>query len=176
MTTTEKRLRVFDDEFALTRQFLTLVPDDRWTWKPHEKSMEMGRLAWHLAGIPDWCAAIFEQDRMTLTPQNAEKWMSGWETQRRPELLNWFDADLPRARAALAAATDADMDRNWQLEWMGQIVIDEPRDQVHERYTIHHMIHHRAQLGVYLRMLQIPIPGCYGPSADEAAAEVATAA
>lgn len=176
MTRAEGRLRDFDEEFALTRKFLLLVPDDRWTWKPHEKSMELGRLAWHLAGIPEWCGSILRQDRMCLTPQDAEKWMTGWEGRRRQDLLRQFDADLAQARAALAATTDADMERNWQMEWMGQIVIDEPRDRVHRKYTMHHMVHHRAQLGVYLRLLGIPVPGCYGPSADDGVQEAVQAA
>lgn len=173
MTTAEKRLREFDEEFALTRKFLDLVPDDCWMWKPHPKSMELGRLTWHLADIPDWCQATLSQDVLRMTPQDMEESMHGWLKKTRAEILARFDAMLPKARTAIARLTEEDWARSWKMEWAGQIVIDEPREDVYRKYTIHHMVHHRAQMGVYLRILGIPIPGCYGPSADEEVMEPA---
>lgn len=167
MTVAEKLLPAFDEEFALTREFLTLIPNDKLFWKPHPKSMELGRLAWHLAEFPEWCLGILRQNPMRITQAEAEESAHGWETKTCAGILARFDAALPRARAALAAASDVSMAERWRMEWAGQTVIDEPRGEAIEKWTLRHMIHHRAQLGVCLRMLGVAIPGCYGPSADE---------
>lgn len=166
MTIAAKLLPAFDEEFAGSRKLLVLVPDDKLTWKPHEKSMELGRLAWHLSDFPEWCVMTFTQDSFQMTEEAAAS-MGGWKGKTRADMLARFDADLPKARAALAAATDAEMSHRWTMEWGGQTIIDEPREDVFRKWSLHHMIHHRAQLGVYLRLLGIPIPGFYGPSADE---------
>lgn len=171
MTIAEKLLPEFDEEFANARKFLALIPDDRLMWKPHDKSMELGRLAWHVADFPEWCVATFMQDTLTMGQEDAEKAAHGWRGKSRAELLARFDAELAKARVALAATSDAEMAQPWRLEWNGRTIIDEPREDVYRKWTINHMVHHRAQLGVYLRLLDIRIPGCYGPSADEMVAE-----
>ena len=175
MTIAKKMLRDFDEEFALTRSFLNLVPDDKLTWKPHEKSMELGRLAWHLSDFPEWVMVTIQQDTFRMGAEDAEKMSRSWRGKTRAEMLARFDADMPKARAALAAADDAAMERHWKMEWGGQTVVDDPREYVCRKWAMHHMVHHRAQLGVYLRMLGIAIPGCYGPSADEMPAQQAAA-
>jgi len=167
MTLAEKLLPEFDEEFASTRRFLALIPNDKMLWKPHEKSMELGRLAWHLADFPEWAVMTFAKNHYAMTPEEGEKAMNGWKGRTREEILARFDGDLTIARAALSVTTDADMDHRWTMEWAGQTIIDDPREVVYRKWTISHMIHHRAQLGVCLRMLGIVIPGCYGPSADE---------
>jgi len=167
MTCAEKLLPEFDEEFATTRKFLSLVPDDRWTWKPHEKSMELGRLAWHVADFPEWCIMTLTKEKFSMDEVESEKTMVGWKGKTQADLLARFDAELPKARAALAASSDADLAKHWKMEWGGQTIIDDPRDVVYRKWSINHMIHHRAQLGVYLRLLGIKIPGPYGPSADE---------
>lgn len=166
MTASEKLLREFDEEFAMTRKFLSLVPDDKLTWKPHEKSMELGRLAWHVSDFPEWCWTTFAKDRFAITPEDAAN-MPTWHGKTRSEMLARFDQDLPKARTALGGASEADMANHWVMEWNGQVIIDDPRDDVYRKWTVNHMVHHRAQLGVYLRLLGIAIPGVYGPSADE---------
>jgi uncharacterized damage-inducible protein DinB len=176
MTMAERMLPEFDEEFALTRKFLALVPDDKLTWKPHEKSMELGRLAWHLSEFPEWTVLTFSKDRYAMTPEQGDKAMNGWKGMARHDMLARFDGDLPLARAVLADASDEEMAQRWRMEWAGQTVIDEPREVVYRKYAIRHMVHHRAQFGLYLRMLRIPIPGCYGPSADEILEESAAAA
>ncbi len=163
----ERLLAEFDEEFAATRSFLALVPDDKLTWKPHDKSMELGRLAWHLSDFPEWCRDTFKQDFMKLTPEDGDKAMHAWKDKKRADILAKFDRDLPEARAMLAKAGDAEMAHHWKLEWGGQVLIDSPRDQVLRKWVFSHMVHHRAQLGVYLRLNGIAIPGVYGPSADE---------
>ena len=163
----ERLLPAFDEEFATTRKFLVLVPNDKLLWKPHQKSMELGRLAWHLADFPEWCLSTLQQNPLRMTETDTENYMHGWEGKTSAEILAKFDAGLSQARAALASATDPEMDEQWRMEWAGQTVIDEPRGIAIDKWTIRHMIHHRAQLGVYLRMLGVAIPGAYGPSADE---------
>lgn len=176
MTIAQELLREFDEEFAKTRKFLVLVPDAKLTWKPHEKSMELGRLAWHLSEFPEWAILTFSKSRHAMTREDGEKMMNGWKGMVREDMLARFDGDLPLARAVLANASDAELAQHWTLVWEGQTVIDEPRLDVYRRYTISHMVHHRAQFGVYLRLLGIAIPGCYGPSADDMVAETAAAA
>jgi uncharacterized damage-inducible protein DinB len=170
MSISSKLLPEFDEEFAMTRKFLALIPDGKANWKPHEKSTEMGFLAWHVAGFPEWTIDTMKQDFLKMTPTDAEKMMQGWQNRSRAEILAKFDADLVQARKLLSAASDADMARNWKMEWAGQTMIDCPREQVLRKWVLNHMIHHRAQLGVYLRLNGVAIPGCYGPSADEAEA------
>ena len=167
MSVAEKLLPEFDEEFAGTRKFLELVPDDKLMWKPHDKSMELGRLAWHVADFPEWCRDTLKKDSLKMTPEDGEKAMHGWEGKQRADMLARFDRDLPEARAVLAKASDADMAHHWKMEWGGQVLIDSPRAEVLRKWVLNHMIHHRAQLGVYLRLNGIAIPGVYGPSADE---------
>jgi uncharacterized damage-inducible protein DinB len=167
MTTAEKLLPEFDEEFGLTRKFLALVPDDKLTWKPHEKSMELGRLAWHIADFPEWCRDTFQKDTLSMTDADADKARDGWKGKTRADMLSRFDRDLPEARAEVQKATDAGLAHPWKMEWAGQTLIDSPREQVYRKWVVNHMIHHRAQLGVYFRLNGIAVPGSYGPSADE---------
>lgn len=167
MTIAEKLLPEFDEEFSHTRAFLALIPDDKLLWKPHTKSMELGRLAWHLADFPEWCVMTFMQDSVRMNEEDADKIAHGWEGKNRAQILARFDGDLPQARVALVATNDAEMTQPWKMEWGGQTVINDAREDVYRKWALRHMVHHRAQLGVYLRLLGIAIPGCYGPSADE---------
>ena len=149
----------FDQEFDLTRKFLDLVPDDKLTWKPHEKSMELGRLAWHLATFPEWTLDTIEKDVFVITPEHASDSKTGWKGKSRADMLTRFDGDLTRARAALAHASDDDFEHHWKLEWNGRVAIDEPRYRIFRRMVLNHLVHHRAQLGVYFRMIGTAIPG-----------------
>jgi uncharacterized damage-inducible protein DinB len=167
MTIAQKLLPEFDEEFAATRKFLALVPDDKLTWKPHDKSMELGRLAWHLVDFPAWVLAIVAQDALKLTEEDGAAMMLAWEGKKRADMLAKFDQGLPEVRAALAKATDAELEQHWKMEYAGQVMVDSPRDQVIRQWGLNHMIHHRAQFGLYLRLNNIAIPGAYGPSADE---------
>jgi uncharacterized damage-inducible protein DinB len=173
MTIAEKLLPEFDDEFAMTRKMLALVPDEKLTWKPHEKSMNVRKLAWHLADFPSWCTMTITKDRLEMTPEEGEKLQKAAKSATRADMLKRFDQDLAEARAALAATSDAAMAKHWKMEWGGQTIIDSPKLDVYRKWCINHMVHHRAQLGVYLRLLGIAIPGCYGPSADEMPAQAA---
>ncbi|HZD50356.1 MAG TPA: DinB family protein [Silvibacterium sp.] len=166
-TIAESFLPEFDAEFANTRKFLALVPDDKPTWKPHDKSMELGRLAWHVSDFPSWCRDTLIKDALVFKSSDGEEMKKAWHGKTRADMLARFDADLLEARAALAATTDDAWAGHWKFEWDGVPFIDEPRIYVYRKWVVNHMIHHRAQLGVYLRLNDIAIPGCYGPSADE---------
>ena len=167
MTISQKLMPEFNEEFGLTRKFLEKVPDDKLTWKPHEKSMELGRLAWHITDFPHWCIETLQRDSMQLTEQDGAEATHGWKGKKRQDMLARFDGELPEARSALANASDADMAHHWKMEWGGQTIIDNPREDVLRKWVLNHMIHHRAQLGVYLRLNGVAVPGSYGPSADE---------
>jgi uncharacterized damage-inducible protein DinB len=169
MTIAGKFQNEFDEEFAATLKFLELVPDEKLGWKPHEKSMELGRLAWHLADMPSWCLHTLDEDRMVMNPEDGEKTRDAWKGKKRADTLAKFDRDLAKAKARLTKSTDAEMQAHWKFEFAGQTFIDSPREEVLRKWVLNHMIHHRAQFGVYLRMNNIPLPGCYGPSADEMA-------
>lgn len=175
MSVNEKLLREFDEEYGNTRKFLALVPDDKLMWKPHERSMELGRLAWHLTDFPEWTILTFTQETYDMTPEEGEKAMHGWRHKIREDMLARFDGDLPVARAVLENVSEAALAKTWTMKWQGQTIIEDTREEVYRKWSISHMIHHRAQLGVYLRLLGIAIPGCYGPSADEMVPEAAAA-
>ena len=169
MTIAEKLLPEVDQEFAGTRKLLALVPDDQLDWRPHPKSMELRHLAWHVSDFAEWLRDMMKQDVLVMTEQDGAAMMTIWHGKTRADMLARWDNDFSQAREALAKATDQDMANHWKMEWMGQVIVDDPREQVLRRWVISHMIHHRAQLGVYLRLLGIAIPGMDGPSADEAA-------
>lgn len=167
MNITDKLLPEFDEEFALTRKFLDLVPDDKLSYKPHPKSMALGQLAWHIANFPDWCRHTFEKDTLQMTEEDGAKSADEWKDKKRAHMLARFDRDLSQARSDLQQATQDSFEQHWKMEWAGQTIVDSPRFDVLRKWVLSHLIHHRAQLGVYLRLNNIPIPGSYGPSADE---------
>lgn len=167
MSLSRSVLPEFEEEFAQTRKMLELVPDDKLGWKPHEKSMELGRLAWHVSDFPSWCVNVLTKPGMSISAEEAEAGRVAWKGKTRGDMLARFDKELAEAHAALKAAGDEIWLTHWKAEWMGRTIVDLPRRAVYRSVVMNHMIHHRAQLGVYLRMLNIPIPGMYGPSADE---------
>jgi uncharacterized damage-inducible protein DinB len=156
----------YDREAAKTRKMLEAIPADAdFAFKPHPKSMSLGRLAGHLTDmVGDWAVHSLELDKLDFPADH--KWES-YVPASTTALLEKFDKELPRARAALAATTPEKWDQHWQFIFGGQVWIDQPRHQVFRELVISHMVHHRAQLGVYLRLLNAKVPGMYGPSADE---------
>jgi uncharacterized damage-inducible protein DinB len=166
MALNEALLLEFDQEMANTRKILERVPDDKLDWKPHEKSMTVGKLASHLAWFPGWTAGIFQGESFDVAPAGAPRVQLPIAKSRK-EMLEMFDRELPKARSALAKASDADLSKVWTLLRAGQTIFSLPRAAALRSMVMNHMIHHRAQLGVYLRLNDIPLPGMYGPSADE---------
>jgi len=155
----------FDKEMANTRRTLERVPDDRFSWKPHEKSSEMGALASHLARLATWASLTITGDSFDLAPGGVPARFQPLESNKA--LLETFDAGVAEARAAIANASDEVFMGPWTLLSNGQTLWTMPRAAVLRGFVFNHMIHHRAQLGVYLRLNDLPVPSIYGPSADE---------
>jgi uncharacterized damage-inducible protein DinB len=151
---------------ASTRRTLERVPMDKYDWQPHEKSMRMGYLATHIADMPSWAAHALEKDSLDLAPPDGEAWQMP-KAATREELLALFDRNIADARAAIAAASDEEFMKSWSLLKGGQTFLTMLKISFIRTIVINHIIHHRAQLGVYLRLNDIPVPSVYGPSADE---------
>jgi len=152
----------FDREVGVTRRVLERVPEDKFGWKPHAKSMSLGELATHVATIPFWGVPTLNQPELDLGGQNQNTLASS-----RADLLARFDKNTAETRAALVGKTDAEMMVVWSLTNNGQKLFTMPRVAVWRSFVLNHLIHHRAQLGVYLRLNDVPVPAMYGPSADE---------
>lgn len=166
MAISEALLPEFDHEMANTRKTLERVPDDKFSFKPHEKSGTMGWLAGHLSTIPMWVTDIMGKESFDVNP-------GGNRPQPPPmpksakELVEVFDKNVGNARKAIAGATDAQMMQTWSLLNNGSTIMAMPRIACLRSFLMNHSIHHRAQLGVYLRLNNVPVPAIYGPSADE---------
>ncbi len=163
MTLCETLTLDYESEMKNTRKLLELVPldDAHRGYKPHEKSMALDGLATHVAGIPGWIKMALDSELLELQP--GTKFEIAGSTA---ELLEMFDKAVKEGRSAIAAATDEDMQKNWTFRFGDQFSMTQIRTEV-IRSFINHLVHHRAQLGVYLRLNNIAIPGMYGPSADE---------
>lgn len=167
MTIAEQMLQDFDMEMANTRRTLERVPDAAGNaeYKPHEKSMEMGKLAMHVATLP-WLGVVIMTtpnfDMADTSHSRPERIF-----QSREKSLATFDSLVAEARAALASASDATLAANWKFSFGERVISDSPRSLAFRHMFVNHLIHHRAQLGVYLRLNDVPVPGTYGPSADE---------
>jgi uncharacterized damage-inducible protein DinB len=169
MTFSQTLLPEFDAEMQNTRKILERVPDGKFAYKPHPKSMTIGRLATHVAELPGWTSETL--DREVLEMDSSYKPHIAATTA---ELLAIFDRNVAAARPKIAAATDDDWGKTWSFKWNGQTVISMPRSAVMRTLVMNHVIHHRAQLGVFLRLNDVAIPGMYGPSADDAAPQAAS--
>jgi uncharacterized damage-inducible protein DinB len=156
----------FDMEMDSTRRTLDRVPDEHFSWKPHEKSGTLGWMASHVATLPQWAKMTMEQDSLDLAPSSGPSYVAPKPANRK-ELLEVFDKSRAEARAALAAADDTAYAKPWALLMGGTELFKEPRAAVLRRMVFNHLIHHRGQLTMYLRLLNVPVPALYGPSADE---------
>jgi len=155
----------FDQEVANTRKVLERVPEGKPDYKPHEKSMPMGRLAGHTAELPGWAKETILQNSIEIRqgdPKNVALVMIS-----RKQLLEEFDKRAAAGRAAIAGASDEELMKPWSLIANGKTIFTLPKIAVLRGFVMNHMIHHRAQLGVYLRLNDVPVPSIYGPSADE---------
>lgn len=152
----------FEEEMKNTRKLLERIPDGTFDYQPHSKSMTLGRLASHVAEMPRWAVTTLDTELLEMTPDMKPQIFS-----TRAELLKEFDTGVAESRKKIQAATDADWAKTWTFKYAGQTIISSPRSQVMRGSVMSHLIHHRAQLGVYLRLNEVEIPGMYGPSADE---------
>ena len=154
----------FDHEMAVTRKLLERVPEDRFDWKPHQKSYSLGQLAQHVATIPMWGSVTLDESELDV---GASPQLDPIAT--RAGILSLFDDNVGRTRAALVGKSDAELMASWALKRDGHLIFSMPKASVWRSFVMSHLIHHRAQLGVYLRMHDVPLPSMYGPSADEGA-------
>jgi uncharacterized damage-inducible protein DinB len=152
-----------DDEMRKTRATLERVPEGVPDFKPHTKSMPMARLAAHLAQLPVFGSTILSTPELDFSTSG----MQPLTMESREQLLRAFDGHVQQTRAKLAEASDDELQQPWKLSFGGKVIVEGTRYQVLRTLMINHIIHHRAQLGVYLRLNEIPVPAIYGPTADE---------
>ncbi len=153
----------FDHEFATLRTALERVPEDKPDFRPHEKSMPLAQLAGHLAEIPGWVNVTVETDELDFEAGGYEP----YHMTSKADLLARLDEGVAKARECLAGASDEQLMQNWTMRTGDQVHMSMPKVAVLRSFVLNHMVHHRAQLGVYLRLNDIPVPSTYGPSADE---------
>ncbi len=151
-------------EAASTRKYLERVPLDKPDWKPHEKSMPLGRLATHVAELLSWIPVTLEQDELDFAKYDYKPIVA----KDTKELLSILDDNIAKALKSLKDAPDERFSENWTLRMGEQIYFTLPKAAVLRSFSFNHHYHHRAQLGVYLRLLDVPLPNLYGPTADEA--------
>jgi uncharacterized damage-inducible protein DinB len=159
-------LKELEMEMPGTRKTLERIPEAM-TWTPHPKSMTLGRLAQHLSEIPDWAVKAISLDELDLAPPGSAPHQPPPLPASRSQVLENFDKNVAAAKAALANTSDEHMIKPWSLKMGGKTILTMPRAAVVRNFVLNHNIHHRAQLGVYLRLNDIPVPSIYGPSADE---------
>ena len=152
----------FDHEFAETRRSLERVPEDKFDWKPHEKSWSLHDLAAHVAEVPKWVGPTLTMDTFDLDAPY-ERVVPG----TKDEILAQFDDSVAAARAIIAETSAETLMETWKMLKGGKVELEMPKGAVLRSFIFNHNVHHRAQLGVYPRMLDVPVPGHYGPSADE---------
>jgi uncharacterized damage-inducible protein DinB len=174
MTIGQSMLSEFDQEMQNTRKVLERLPDEKWNWKPHEKSGTVGWLAGHIATIPGWLAMTINTEELDYAPVNGPSYQPPKIDNRQQALAN-FDKEVGEARTALSSVSDQEMMKGWKLLAGGQEIFTMPRAACIRGMIMNHLIHHRAQLTVYYRLLDIAVPGMYGPSADETPASAAGA-
>ena len=160
MSIAETLLPEFDQEMATTRRVLERVPDDRGDWKPHPKSFAIGHLAQLVAGMPGWITGAVTQDDLDLASSG------GYSLEKTATLLAMFDQNVRAARAALQNTSDEALAAPWSLKMGEKVLMTLPKSAV-IRQNVNHLVHHRGQLTVYLRLLDVPVPSIYGPTADE---------
>ena len=166
MKLNEYLLAEVDREGPLTRRALEAVPEGRGDWKPHAKSMALGRLAALIANMPSWLSMIIETNEFDVAPPPGTRSQFAMELKTRSELVDAAEKGLAGARKALQGPSDDHLMKNWQLKAGGKVVADAPR-YVMLQDSINHLAHHRGQLTVYFRLNDAPVPAIYGPSADD---------
>lgn len=165
MAIAESILPEYDHETATTRGLLERVPADKAEWKPHVKSMSLGQLAMHIANLPQW--AFITLERKEFDPHLPDGTpLRGPSFESVPRLLETYDANVSAARALLVRTTDGEFMVQWTLKNAGKTLFSMPRVAVLRSFVLNHAVHHRGQLSVYLRLLDVPLPNIYGPTAD----------
>jgi uncharacterized damage-inducible protein DinB len=152
----------FEEEMKNTRKLLECIPDAKLDAQPHPKSMTLAQLATHVAQVPGWTKSVLDQEVLELSPDMKPPVLAS-----RADLLGAFDQGVAEARDRIGATSDAGWQKVWTFKVGGETVFSMPRAAVMRSVIMNHLIHHRGQLGVFLRLNDVAIPGMYGPSADE---------
>ncbi len=163
MSTISKLISEFDHEAQTTRKHLERLPDDKLKWRPHQKSFSAAGLASHIVDCIGWAESIFKQEGIDFDPATYKPYLA----TSKDELLKTFDEKVKSCQQAMADADDASLEQPWRLKMKGKVWFEKPRESVFRDFVLSHIIHHRGQYSVYLRLLEVPVPGSYGPSADE---------
>ena len=162
MALVDALLPEFDHEISTTRKVLERMPDDRLTWKPHTRSMSLGGLATHLSNIPWWGEVTLAHSEFDTAAVGTQP-----EGTSRAQILETFDRNASKTRALLSGTSDAELMAPWALKRDDQTIFSMPKAAVWRSFVLSHLVHHRGQMSVYLRLLDVPVPSIYGPSADE---------
>jgi len=157
----------FDHEMKTTRTLLERIPEDKLAWKPHEKSMTLGRLAGHIAELPRFPVSMIELDELDFAPKDGAPPRKPTVAESRQHVLDFFDQRVAEARSVIAGASDEHLAKMWKLSAGGKTIFALPRAVALRQMFMNHVVHHRGQLSVYLRLLDVSVPSIYGPSADE---------
>jgi uncharacterized damage-inducible protein DinB len=165
MSIAESLLPEFDREMGLTRQLLERVPNEKASWKPHPKSFSLGDLSRHIANLPTWAVSTMKQTEFDINPPGGPSF-SPVQFESMAATLKALDDNVRTTRGVIAGATDGEMMVMWTFKNGGKTVFSMPRVAVLRSFVMNHMIHHRGQLTVYLRELDVPLPQMYGPTAD----------
>jgi uncharacterized damage-inducible protein DinB len=153
----------FEREAKTTRKHLERLPDDKLDWRPHEKSFTAIGLASHITECFGWTVSIFNEDEIDFNPATYKPYLAA----STADLLQTLDDKVVKGKDALAAATEDSLEQLWRLKILGRVQIEKPRAEAFRDFALSHVIHHRGQFSVYLRLLNVAVPGSYGPSADE---------
>lgn len=165
MSIAESFLREFDNEMKITRSLLERVPETDAAWQPHPKSSTLGFLASHIANLPRWASGTVEHDQVDLSLPSSEGFRQP-PFDTTSALLESFDRNVESARKAVGRATDEHLAGVWTLRVAEKTLFSMPRSSVLRSFVVSHIVHHRGQLSVYLRLRDVPLPRIYGPSAD----------
>jgi uncharacterized damage-inducible protein DinB len=163
MKISEILLLDFDAEIENTHRTLERIPDNDPAWKPDPKSMPIGRLSLHTARLPEFCTSMLTSDILDMSQRK----FPDFTFESTAHLLSELTRTSTEARAHVESASDEDLQKNWKLTFGERVFVDGPRMLLYRTLFLNHLVHHRAQLGVYLRLLKLPVPALYGPSADE---------
>ena len=153
----------FDHEAQTTRKHLERLPEDKLEWRPHQKSFTATGLASHITEMISWIDAILNLDEIDFDPATYKPYIA----TSLADLLKTFDDNVAKSKKALAGATEDTLKQPWRLKIMGKVQFEKPKAAVLREFVLSHIIHHRGQFSVYLRLLDVPVPATYGPSADE---------
>ena len=163
MTISENFIEELKAESASTQKIFSIIPFEKALWKPHEKSMELARLVGHIAEIPEWITLTVKHDDYDFDVASYKPFIPGSVA----ETLDFFNTKVEEALIELGKISNADLEKEWRLSVVGQTVFSAPRYKAIRQMSFNHLIHHRAQLTVYLRILNVALPSIYGPTADD---------